>query len=443
MPEHQGIIHKINRAFLLQGLLIAVAAILGVFFAKIVIEQILIKSAVEEEKQYFWQHYRKNPAFPLPDTKNMTGYFDARQLPEKIRSTLPLAAGFHEFGEGDQGLVLHISSYDNKTLYLVYYRGQVDALVLYYGIFPLFTVLLILYLSLWLTYRFNRRTVSPIIRLAREIHALDLNQADFSRINEIFADSHDSFDADNEIQTLSDALMQLGERLNDFIERERNFTRDASHELRSPLTVLNIAADMLLSEQQLPKFVQNLVLRIKRAIEDMEQLTEVFLLLARENDAALPRNFVTVNEIVAEEIEQANIIKRNKNVSLYFQPDHALRLWASDKVLSVLLGNLIRNAVNYTDDGEIHVEMDKTCLIIRDNGPGMEKQQVEQMFKPFQRGENPNAAGYGIGLTIVKRLCARFHWPITVQSEPGKGTLFSIDFSDAEIIATPESATDS
>ncbi len=429
MAESRGLIRKINRAFLMQGLLIAVAAVLGVFFAKVVIEQILIKNAILEEETYFWEHYRNNPQFALPDTKNLTGFFDAQKLPEEIRTHLPDSAGFHEFGEGDNRMVLHVSQHQEKTLYLLYFRGQVDALVIYYGMFPLLTVLLILYLSLWLTYRFNRRTVSPVIKLAEQIDRLDLTRAEFNLDTELPL----SFDADDEIQVLATAISGLGQRLNLFIAREREFTRDASHELRSPMTVMNLAADMLLSEQELTPPAMKSVMRIKRAIDDMEQLTEVFLLLARENDAVLTRDFVMVNEVIQEEIDQANILKQNKQIEIQYNPQNAIRLWASDKVVSVVVGNLIRNAINYTEHGRIHIQVSDKNVIIDDSGQGMSPQQVNSMFKPFHRGENINASGYGIGLTIVKRLCDRFHWQVEVSSEAGKGTQCRLIFPDAEV----------
>lgn len=429
MPESNGILHKISRAFLLQGLLITIAALLGVFFAKIVIEQILIKNAILEEADYFWQHYQQDPNFSLPDSKNLTGYFDPGLLPEDIRNNLPDELGFYEYGAEDNGLVLHLSRQDQRTLYLLYYRGQVDALVVYYGMFPLFTVLLILYLSLWLTYRFSHRTVSPIIRLAKKINQLDLARPDFSSLN-----SEDlSFNTDNEIQVLADAISHLGERLTAFINRERNFTRDASHELRSPLTVINIAADMLLSEQELSKPAKNSVNRIKRAISDMQQLTEVFLLLARENDDALTKDLVCVNDVLSEEVEQARLISRNQLVEIEFIAHNRLTLSASDKVLSVLFGNLIRNAILYTEQGKVSIQIDGQHVVVEDSGQGMPQQQIEAMFKPFQRGDNQNASGYGIGLTIVKRLSDRFNWPIEVQSELGKGTRFQVLLPDSRV----------
>ncbi len=425
----QGLLSKINRAFLFQALLITVAAVLGVFFAKIVIEQILIKNAILEEEEYFWQQYRTNPSFPLPDTKNLTGYFDPDLLPREISKELPQQPGFYEYGKGSERTVLYISQPGDARLYLLYFRGQVDALVLYYGIFPLFSVLLILYLSLWLTYRFNHRTVSPVIRLAHEINELDFTQTKAAYITL----PTPAFEAHSEIQTLSNAINRLGERVNNFISRERNFTRDASHELRSPITVINIAADMLLSEQDLPIPAHQSVLRIKRAVSDMEQLTEIFLTLAREDDGALPREQVQLNDIIQEEVELASILKQEKDVQIRFQPENRIELEASDKVLSVLLGNLIRNATLYTDQGEVMIRIIGQDVVIEDSGAGMSEQQVDNMFQPFKRGDGINASGFGIGLTIVKRLSERFHWPIDVESHPGKGTRFQISFPESRI----------
>ncbi|MGD8934651.1 MAG: histidine kinase dimerization/phospho-acceptor domain-containing protein, partial [Gammaproteobacteria bacterium] len=297
MQKRNSIIHKITRAFLLQGLLISIAALLSVFFAKIVLEEVLIKEAIKQEADYFWDHYKNNRAFALPDTSNLTGYFASSQLPLVIQQNLPEQPGFYEY-ESEE-VVLYISKQNSKTLYLLYDRGQVDTLAAYYGLFPLALVLIVLYLSLWLSYRFSRRTISPVSQLARQVNKIDIAARDLSpmQIENL------PFDIDDDIQVLADAIVNLGKRLDAFIMREQNFTRDASHELRSPLTVINIAADMLLSGQELPAAAKKSVIRIKRAAADMEELTEAFLLLARESDQGLSAELVCINDIIEEEVE--------------------------------------------------------------------------------------------------------------------------------------------
>ena len=105
---------------------------------------------------------------------------------------------------------------------------------------------------------------------------------------------------------------------------------------------------------------------------------------------------------------------------------------AADKVVSVLLGNLIRNAILYTEHGNIDITVTHSSVIIKDSGIGIPEDQVEQVFSPFYRGNNTTAVGHGVGLTIVKRLSDRFGWPLRIESAPDKGTRIEILFKAAE-----------
>jgi signal transduction histidine kinase len=292
-----------------------------------------------------------------------------------------------------------------------------------YGLIPLALILIVLYLALWLTYRISRRTISPIIQLAEKLDKIDFSGNDFSslEIGEM------SISNDDDVQILADAIENMGQRLELFTQRERNFTRDASHELRSPLTVINIAADMILSGQQLTESGIKSVQRIKRAITDMEELTEAFLLLARESEQSLTQDTVSLNEIVRDEIERSELLKKNKDLKINLKEEANLYTKASDKVVSVLIGNLIRNAILYTDKGNVTITIEKQCVEIADSGKGIEQEQVKQLFQPFFRASE-NTHGHGVGLTIVKRLSDRFNWPIEIDSEIGKGTRVKICF---------------
>jgi signal transduction histidine kinase len=424
MNQHRGLIHKINRAFIVQGLFISIAALLSVFFAKVVLEETLIKEAIRQEADYFWEQYQSDDSFPLPDTQNLTGYFDIEKLPDDIRTNLPLTEGFHESAE--QHIVVYKSRQGDNDLYLLYFRDQVDSLAMYYGLFPLTLILIFLYTTLWFSYRFSRRMVSPVSWLADQVNRIDFSAKQISPIN---LDEIPS-ETDEEIQLLANSIVHLGERVDRFIERERNFTRDASHELRSPLTVIRIATDMLQSEQSLSALATSSLQKIKRAADDMEDLTEAFLLLARESDDALTIDSVNVNDIVHEEVDRAELFNRVKKLPISVNEKSQLQINASDKVLSVLLGNLIRNAILYTESGTIEITVTDKSVIIEDSGVGMSKEEVDHIFMPYYRAKNGGNVGHGVGLTIVKRLSERFHWPLKVKSFPGEGTRIEVFFND-------------
>jgi len=422
MKPHRGLIHKINRAYIVQGLFISIAALLSVFFAKIVLEENLIKEAIRQEADYFWEKYQSDDSFPLPDTQNLTGYFDVEQLPNDIKKRLPLPQGFYEIAE--QHTVVYKSRRNDKDLYLLYFRDQVDSLAIYYGLFPLTLILIFLYTTLWFSYRFSRRMVSPVSWLANQVNSIDFSAKQISPIN---LDDIPS-ETDEEIQLLAKSIIHLGERVDRFIERERNFTRDASHELRSPLTVIRIATDMLQAEPSLSAQAMSSLQKIRRAADDMEDLTAAFLLLARESDDALTLETVNVNDILHQEVDRAELFNRVKQLPISVSEQSQLDIHASAKVLSVFLGNLIRNAILYTESGTIQITVTANSVIIEDSGVGMSKEEVDNIFMPYYRAKNANNIGHGVGLTIVKRLSERFNWPLKVNSFPGEGTRIEVFF---------------
>ena len=237
-------------------------------------------------------------------------------------------------------------------------------------------------------------------------------------------------ESNDEIQVLSEAISHLGERLNAFIERERDFTRDASHEFRTPLTVIKVATDTMLMHKEITPASQQGLYRIRDAVDELENLTEVFLMLAREHGNTLTLREINVNHMVREQINQTSFIKKDKDVQVSFEERDQLRIVASETVVAVLLGNLLRNALHYTQQGKVNIEIDRKQITISDSGEGIPQSRLQDIFKPFQRASNQNMTGFGVGLAIVKRLCDRFSWQISVASTSGHGTTFTLVFDN-------------
>ena len=428
MFKSSSMLNKLKRAFILQGILIALAVLLSLFFAKLVIDEILIKNALIKEAEYYWIQSKNNPYHPLPKTSNLHGFTNKNQLEKTYHVDASLPPGFYDHISTNNKYALHISTQGGNLLYLIYDRGEVDSLAIYYGLFPLSLILIFIYIGLLFTYRFSRKTFSPVSLLAKQ-----LNEIDFSK-NQLdnFILNSNTHKIDEEIEILYNAIQNLGARLQAFIERERNFTRDASHEMRTPLTVINIASDMLVSEQQLSNPAKMSITRIKKAASDMLELTNAFLLLARESDDLLSNNLVNINDLLKEEIEQINIINNKKTIDIKLIENSSIEFNTSDKALSVLFGNLLRNAINYTEEGTIEIIINEDSVTVSDSGKGMEDAQINDIFTPYYRGsESANSSGHGVGMTIVKRFSDRFDWPISIISEVGKGTSITVSFKSS------------
>lgn len=431
----RGLAQRLGRAFLLQALLISLTGALGVLATAFTIKAVLIKRALEQEAAHYWTRVARHGEVPPPDTRNLRGYLapegDESTLPEKLRG---LAPGFHEIERHDRPLedetdfsAVYVSAEGGRRLYLVLDGRRIGELTLLLGLLPLGVVVIVLYLGAWTAYRLSRNAVSPVEQLVERIQALD--PASASSFADAFGDPPAG--AGREVAALSEALSALTRRVDALLERERTFTRDASHELRSPLTVVRMASDILLRDPGVAGSHRASIERIQRAARDMEELTEAFLLLARESETALGADWVDVNAVIDQELQSVRPLVEDKPISLELHPECRLRVRASDKVLAILIGNLLRNAVKYTDEGAVRIRIRADHVEIEDSGEGMSETDWERAFRPFLRVGTNRRGGFGVGLTIVKRLSERFGWPLEIHSELGVGTRVRIEFPGA------------
>ena len=416
---------KLIRVFLLQIMAISVATVLGVYGAAIVVEKVLVREALNGEAAHFWQRYDQDPDFPLPDTNNLTGYLAGSESrarpPEWLRGLEPGFARHH--GPSDRNPVVHVSEHDGKRLILVFDEMQVSSLAFYFGIAPLTAVLLLIYVLTWVAYLLSRRAVSTVVQLADAVRSFDFQEGNSNAFRlEGFGET-----SDPEVLALMNALDQFSNRLQRFIARERNFTRNASHELRTPLAVLKGNLELLQKFPDLPKR-DEVIQRMSRTVVDMEALVETLLILARESESKLEWSSVVLNDLVAEQVDQVRRAMAKEGVEVTMTADCLLETQAPERVLGMIFHNLLRNAITFTDAGEVSVHIDPHSVIIRDTGCGMSETDLERVFEPFYRAHDRSNEGYGLGLAIVSRLCRRFGWPLEVDSELGAGTVFRVNF---------------
>lgn len=419
MSERGGLRRKIWVAFILQAAAISFAAVLGVYGASAVLKHMLIQRALQEEAAHFWKRLGNDPGAQMPDTYNMTGYLvevgKPRNLPQELRD---LGPGFHSLPRSLGGSLVLVQESRRQRLYLLFKQEQVDSLAFWFGVAPLTLVLAVVYLLAWTTYRNSRRVVSPVIWLANLVRQWDPQKPDASALKP----ENLPVDVEGETLTLASSLHDFATRIGSFVEREHNFTRDASHELRTPLTVIRVAGDMMDQDKTLSTSARRSLARIRAAGRDMEALIEALLILAREGDTGLPDEDVSVAQVVREEIEKARPLLADKPVELAFLQEADPHLQAPARVFSVMLGNLLRNACHYSDHGRISVVVRASSVVISDTGVGMTAEQLARAFEPFYRAGDRRGDGQGIGLSIVQRLSERYGWPVTLESEAGKGT---------------------
>ncbi len=421
MAERRGIRERLGRLFALQLAVVGFATVVGIFLTQQIVEDLLTRQALEAEAAHFWHLYESAPDVPLPDTANMRGYLARNAEPFVAPQPLiGLEDGYHQAHLNGRQVLVHVSRREDVRLMLAFEGDQVSDLAFYFGVLPLSVVLLLIYGLLFVALRWSQRAMSPMVQLAQRLESADLNKA--GRLELALDDI--SANSDAEVHAMIEALQHFIDRLDRAVERERHFTRDAGHELRTPVAVLKGTLDLL--ERRQDRSAQDLrgLARMRRTLDGMEALLESLLLLAREETAELPVERCDVPAIVRRQVSDLESLASDTGNTVRVIEHAPLTVLCAPKLVDVVTLNLLRNALMYTDNGTIDVEIFVDRVEVRDTGSGMTPEQLGQAMEPFYRADDSRGrqTGHGLGLSIVARIVTLLGWQLALESEPGRGT---------------------
>ncbi len=277
--------------------------------------------------------------------------------------------------------------------------------------------LLSLAIGLWL----SRRVLKPVSDLAQRLR-------DFRRAGkaELLAPHF----AEDEVGELAHALDEYSARLTAMVERDREFNSDVSHELRTPLAVIASTTELLQGSPDLTEKLSERLKRIERASRQATELIEALLLLSRAERRGPTRGETTeVGKVAADVIESQRPQMRGKPLTIDLNVIDPVTVNAPASVLAVALTNLIGNAIKYTLEGSVQVEVGMGSIEVIDTGPGIKPEDAERLFQRGVRGEGAGGSGAGLGLAIVRRLCELYGWDVSMRPRSdGNGAIASIRF---------------
>ena len=216
-----------------------------------------------------------------------------------------------------------------------------------------------------------------------------------------------------EVNPLVDAINQAMKRLIGVLERERAFTADAAHELKTPLAAIKVQAQVALNESN-PQKRQLAMERIVQGVDRSAHLSEQLLVLARLDESRpCALQTVDLHTIALSTItEKANVAQR-RNILLSMKVNSNTHINADAGLTAILLRNLIDNSIKYGHNGgRVEVLIDQndreTTLTVRDDGPGVSDEDMPRLTDRFFRVTEQRASGSGLGLSIVARIVGYF-----------------------------------
>jgi two-component system sensor histidine kinase QseC len=230
-----------------------------------------------------------------------------------------------------------------------------------------------------------------------------------------------------EILPLVRSLNSLFGRLQQAFERERHFTADAAHELRTPLAALKTQAQVALRGQT-DEERQAAVERVIQGVNRTTRLVEQLLTLARldPEQCVFEGARVDLRSVAVATLGELAADAIAKDIDLSLEPGVPCVIKGNTTMLEVLLRNLVDNAIRYSSAGgrvavEVLEEDARAVLQVTDSGPGITPQERERIFERFYRGQNVEASGSGLGLSIVQRIAELHHARIALGA-PETGT---------------------
>jgi two-component system sensor histidine kinase QseC len=250
-----------------------------------------------------------------------------------------------------------------------------------------------------------RRGLSPLERLTQALAARAPGGRQPIRLER----------APEELQPVVDALNTQFERLEDALERERRFSADVAHELRTPLASTMIHLDSAMSTE-VPLNTKAALLSAQAGLARLARRIEQLLALARleEGAAAGQRSEVNLIEVAMNVIDELAPLLGESGVDFAFiEHDDVLPVKGYEAALAALLRNLIENAMHHVPaGGQVQLSLerysDKAVIEVIDNGPGIPADRRASVFARFHREVSSSGDGYGLGLSIVKR-AAQLH----------------------------------
>jgi heavy metal sensor kinase len=289
-------------------------------------------------------------------------------------------------------------------------------------------------------YWISNRALLPVDRITRDARAISANN-----LSARLAIPR----AKDELYRLSETLNQMLDRIESSFSRVRQFTADASHELRAPLTLIHTAAEFSLRRNRSREELVEAMQKILRESQRTTKLVNNLLFLARADASPLvfEPGIVNLTALLADLQEEAPTFAGDRQISISFVlPRAALQVSGDEASLSRLFLILVDNAIKYTmPGGAVFVELRSLVgiaeIVVRDTGIGIARDDLPLIFDRFWRADKVRSremGGTGLGLSIAKWIVEQHGGALEVESELGAGSTFRVRLPRLESVEARE-----
>ena len=299
-------------------------------------------------------------------------------------------------------------------------------IILLWGVFFLVVIVLIF------------KIISPIFNNIKKLgeRADEMVEGNFNS-NEIKFEEGDFYVFYNKFTHMGERLESALKDLQDEKINLKDIINDISHQLKTPLSALIAYNDILKNHENMDVETKSKFIEMtSEQLDRMDWLITTLLKYARieSNAVSYNKEMIPISESIRYAIEPLKVSANNKKQSIELDFNSEGYYFHDKKWIAESLSNIIKNAIEHTDiNGKIKITLEETpmsiSITISDNGEGIEKTELKNIFKRFYKGKNSiNPNSIGIGLSLSKKIIEAHGGSITAESDLGKGTSFNIIF---------------
>ena len=426
-----SIANKFRISYFLFALLLCSTFVSIFMYAEMRIEQDLVKGRLLQQLQLSQEKYGEQAIYTADPGIKIYHYDSAPEnlialangTVQEMRVTVNNQAGKTETN-------LHFFAHQkNNQNYILTYLEDTEMVMENYPVLAIFeeledifvdalkvAVILSLLIAALFSHLSSKQIIKPLLDLKQAVETDHQNLTELTHLP-------------SEVGVLARAIDEKNHKLEQYLQREQLFTGDVSHELRTPLTIIMGASEVLASQLEENSRLSEFANRISTTAKETSEIISALLLLSRAPEQ-LDTPPTSINTIALNEVSRLQYLLRHKPVSCKVVAEQDYIANVRPELLKMALGNLIKNAFQYTDDGEVIVAIDDKKITVTDTGLGIPEVMMPLLYERFERLNDVNTSDQvessGLGLSIVQRIMTHMDWELIHQDNATGGSTFSI-----------------
>ncbi|WP_201608945.1 sensor histidine kinase [Psychrobacter immobilis] len=426
-----SIANKFRISYFLFALLLCTTFVSIFMYAEMRIEQDLVKGRLLQQLQLSQEKYGEQAIYTADPGIKIYHYDSAPEhLKALANGTVQEMRVSVNSKAGNTEANLHFFAYQqNEQKYVLTYLEGSEMVMEHYPVLAIFeelegifadalkmAVILSLLIAALFSHLSSKQIIKPLLDLKKAVETDHQNLTELTHLP-------------SEVGVLARAIDEKNHKLEQYLKREQLFTGDVSHELRTPLTIIMGASEVLASQLEDNGYLGEFANRISTTAKETSEIISALLLLSRAPEQ-LDTPPTSINTIAMSEVSRLQYLLRHKPVTCKVVADKEYVAYVRPELLKMALGNLIKNAFQYTDDGEVIVTIDAEKITVTDTGLGIPEAMMPLLYERFERLNEVNTAdqveGSGLGLSIVQRIMTHMDWELIHQANATGGSTFSI-----------------